>query len=103
MIKSDLIALMASRITQLPEQEIADAINLILDSMSESLGNGQRIEIRGFGSFCLHYRPPRNAHNPKTGEKVITVAKYSPHFKPGKELRELVDNAQKQAHNKRQD
>ena len=103
MIKSDLIALMASRITQLPEQEIADAINLILDSMSESLGNGQRIEIRGFGSFCLHYRRPRNAHNPKTGEKVITVAKYSPHFKPGKELRELVDNAQKQAHNERQD
>jgi len=99
MIKSDLIALMASRITQLPEQDIADSVNLILDTMSDALGNGERIEIRGFGSFCLHYRPPRNAHNPKTGEKVITVAKYSPHFKPGKELRELVDNAKNQAHN----
>ncbi|MAZ39546.1 MAG: integration host factor subunit beta [Legionellales bacterium] len=100
MIKSDLIALMASRITQLPEQDIADSVNLILDAMSDALGNGERIEIRGFGSFTLHYRPPRNAHNPKTGEKVITVAKYSPHFKPGKELRELVDNAVKQEDNK---
>ena len=59
--------------------------------MSEALINNQRIEIRGFGSFSLHYRPPRNAHNPKTGEKVVTMAKYSPHFKPGKELRERVD------------
>lgn len=85
--------------TQLPEQNVADSVNLLLDTLSESLGNGERIEIRGFGSFDLHYRKPRNAHNPRTGEKVITAAKYSPHFKPGKELRELVDNARKQEHN----
>lgn len=99
MIKSDLIALMASKVTQLPEQDVADSVNLLLDTLSESLGNGERIEIRGFGSFDLHYRKPRNAHNPRTGEKVITAAKYSPHFKPGKELRELVDNARKQEDN----
>lgn len=77
--------------THLPEKKIADGVNLILDTMSESLSEGRRIEIRGFGSFSLHYRAPRNAHNPKSGEKVITTAKYTPHFKPGKALRERVD------------
>ena len=61
--------------------------------MSDSLIKGRRIEIRGFGSFSLHYRPPRNAHNPKTGERVVTVAKYSPHFKPGKGLRDLINQS----------
>lgn len=91
MIKSQLIATLASRMTHLPEKQVADSINQILDLMSEALIKGQRIEIRGFGSFSLHYRPPRNAHNPKTGEKVVTQEKHSPHFKPGKELRERVD------------
>jgi len=99
MIKSDLIALMASKITELPEQTVADSVNLLLDTLSDSLGDGHRIEIRGFGSFDLHYRKPRNAHNPRTGEKVVTTAKYSPHFKPGKELRELVDKARQQEQN----
>ena len=91
MIKSELIANLAAKMTHLPEKQVTDSINHILELMSEALINGKRIEIRGFGSFSLHYRPPRNAHNPKTGEKVITEAKYSPHFKPGKELRERVD------------
>ena len=91
MIKSELIANIAAKMTHLPEKQVTDSINHILELMSEELINGKRIEIRGFGSFSLHYRPPRNAHNPKTGEKVITDAKYSPHFKPGKELRERVD------------
>jgi integration host factor subunit beta len=91
MIKSQLIANLAAKMTHLPEKQVNDSINVILGLMSEALVNGQRIEIRGFGSFSLHYRPPRNAHNPKTGEKVITEAKYSPHFKPGKELKERVD------------
>lgn len=91
MIKSELIEQLAARMTHLPEKHIAKAVNLILDNMSDALIEGNRIEIRGFGSFTLHYRPPRNAHNPKTGEKVITEAKYSPHFKPGKQLRERVD------------
>lgn len=91
MIKSQLIEHIAARMTHLTEKQVADGVNKILDLMSDSLINNQRIEIRGFGSFSLHYRPPRNAHNPKTGEKVITKAKYTPHFKPGKELRERVN------------
>jgi len=91
MIKSELIEHIASRMTHLTEKQVADGINKILELMSSALVNNQRIEIRGFGSFSLHYRPPRNAHNPKTGEKVVTEAKHSPHFKPGKELRERVD------------
>lgn len=93
MIKSELIEHIAARMTHLTEKQVADGINRILELMSEALINGQRIEIRGFGSFSLHYRPPRNAHNPKTGEKVVTEAKYSPHFKPGKELRERVNSS----------
>lgn len=91
MIKSELIANLAAKMTHLPEKQVTDSINHILELMSDALIDGKRIEIRGFGSFSLHYRPPRNAHNPKTGEKVVTAAKYSPHFKPGKELRERVD------------
>ena len=96
MIKSELIANLAAKMTHLPEKKVADSINHILELMSEALIKGKRIEIRGFGSFSLHHRPPRNAHNPKTGEKVITEAKYSPHFKPGKELRERVDASKEQ-------
>ena len=91
MIKSELITILAAKMTHLPEKQVTDSINHILELMSNALINGKRIEIRGFGSFSLHYRPPRNAHNPKTGKKVVTAAKYSPHFKPGKELRERVD------------
>lgn len=91
MIKSELIANLAAKLTHLPEKQVTDSINQILELMSDALIDGKRIEIRGFGSFSLHYRLPRNAHNPKTGEKVVTEAKYSPHFKPGKELRERVD------------
>ena len=64
--------------------------------MRRSLTNGRRIEIRGFGTFSLHYHAPRNAHNPRTGEKVTTAGKYSPHFKPGKKLREVVDHSKSQ-------
>ncbi|KTD76443.1 integration host factor subunit beta [Legionella waltersii] len=93
MIKSELIEQIAARMTHLTEKQVADCINKMLELMSDALINQQRIEIRGFGSFSLHYRPPRNAHNPKTGEKVVTEAKYSPHFKPGKELRERVNSS----------
>lgn len=91
MIKSQLIASLAAKMTNLPEKQVAESINQILELMSEALIKGERIEIRGFGSFSLHYRASRNAHNPKTGEKVTTESKYSPHFKPGKELRERVN------------
>jgi integration host factor subunit beta len=91
MIKSEFIANLAAKMTHLTEKQVASGINRILGLMSEALVENKRIEIRGFGSFSLHYRAPRNAHNPKTGAKVITEAKYNPHFKPGKELRERVD------------
>jgi integration host factor subunit beta len=67
------------------------AVRAILDAMAATLVRGDRIEIRGFGSFALNYRPPRNGRNPKTGESVNVPAKYVPHFKAGLELRERVD------------
>lgn len=91
LIKSQLIAEISKQLPHLPEKDIALAINSIIEQVSDVLSNGGRIEIRGFGSFCLHYRPPRKAHNPKTGEKLVTEPKYAVHFKPGKELREQVN------------
>ena len=93
MVKSELINLIAEKQHNLSLRDVELSVNHILDCMSNTLSNGGRIEIRGFGSFSLHYRPPRNAHNPKTGEKVATVAKYTPHFKPGKEMRERVNSS----------
>jgi len=69
------------------------AVKMILDAMSEALVRGDRIEIRGFGSFALNYRPPRTGRNPKSGEKVSVPSKWVPHFKAGKELRERVDQS----------
>lgn len=91
MIKSKLIINLTNKIMHIPEKQIANGVNHILKMISEALIAENRVEIRGFGSFSLHYRPPRNAHNPKTGEKVLTSAKYSPHFKPGKELRDRIN------------
>jgi integration host factor subunit beta len=91
LIKSQLIAEISQQMPHLPEKDIALSVNSIIEQMSEVLSQGGRIEIRGFGSFCLHYRPPRKAHNPKTGEKLVTQPKYAVHFKPGKELREQVN------------
>lgn len=93
LIKSELIAEISKKLPHLPEKDIALAVNSIIEQMSDVLSNGGRIEIRGFGSFCLHYRPPRKAHNPKTGEKLVTNPKYAVHFKPGKELREEVNKS----------
>ena len=93
MVKSELINRIANKQSSLPLKDIELSVNHILERMSKTLGAGDRIEIRGFGSFSLHYRPPRRAHNPKTGERVQTNAKYTPHFKPGKELRERVNES----------
>lgn len=93
MIKSELINRVGKHFNNLEPNVIAEAVNLILDSMSDSLEKGQRVEIRGFGSFSLHFRAPRNAHNPKTRERVMTAPKYSPHFKPGKEMRERINDS----------
>lgn len=91
LIKSQLIGELSKRFPHLPEKDIALAVNRIVEFMSHTLSTGGRIEIRGFGSFNLHFRPPRRAHNPKTGEKLVTNPKYAAHFKPGKELREKVN------------
>ena len=94
MTRSDLIAKLADRYTQLLGKDAELAVKVILDSMSSTLARGGRIEIRGFGSFALNYRPPRLGRNPKSGDKVQVPAKYVPHFKAGKELRERVDYPQ---------
>jgi integration host factor subunit beta len=93
MTKSELIALLAERFPQLVAKDADFAVKMILDALSESLVKGDRIEIRGFGSFALNYRPPRVGRNPKSGDKVSVPEKWVPHFKAGKELRERVDAA----------
>jgi integration host factor subunit beta len=95
MTRSELIDLIASQQHQLSVKDVELALKLIIGHMAESLTKGERIEIRGFGSFSLHYREPRQGRNPKTGESVALAAKYVPHFKPGKELRERVNNGVK--------
>jgi integration host factor subunit beta len=91
MIKSQLIMFLSKQLPHLSEKKINAAANLIMEQLSQSLISGQRIEIRGFGSFCLHHRPPRQAFNPKTGKRVMTDAKAIPHFKPGKTLKEGIE------------
>ena len=91
MTKSELIELIAGMQSQLSHKDIELAVKTMLEHMSETLATGERIEIRGFGSFSLHYRAPRLGRNPKTGETVQLPGKYVPHFKPGKEMRERVN------------
>jgi len=90
MIRSDLIARLAELHPQLLSKDAEQVVKIILDTMSNTLSKGGRIEIRGFGSFGLNFRPPRLGRNPKNGNKVKVPAKYVPHFKAGKELRERV-------------
>ena len=93
MTKSELIEVIGRKQKHLPTKDVELAVKHLLDLMSDSLAKGQRIEIRGFGSFSLHFRPPRIGRNPKTGEAVALSGKYVPHFKPGKDLRERVDGS----------
>ena len=91
MTKSELIEALAARQPHLKPEDVELSVRALLEMMGDSLSNGQRIEVRGFGSFSLHFRPPRLGRNPKTGESVELPGKYVPHFKPGKELRERVN------------
>lgn len=91
MTKSELIETLARKQPHLVQKDVELAVKCILEQMSQALSTGNRIEIRGFGSFSLHYRPPRMGRNPKTGGSVSLSPKYVPHFKPGKELRTRVD------------
>ena len=91
MTKSELIAALAARYPQLAARDTDYAVKTVLDAMTRALAAGQRIEIRGFGSFSLSRRSPRIGRNPKSGEQVLVPGKQVPHFKAGKELRERVD------------
>ncbi len=93
MTKSELIDILAQKQKQLAYKDVELAVKTMLEHMAQCLANGERIEIRGFGSFSLHYRPPRVGRNPKTGDSVELEAKYVPHFKPGKEMRDRVNES----------
>jgi integration host factor subunit beta len=92
MTKSELITKLAAHYPQLVTKDAEDVVKAILDAMITTLAKGQRIEIRGFGSFGINHRPPRTGRNPKTGERVSVPEKFVPHFKAGKELRYRVDS-----------
>lgn len=94
MTKSELIEILARRQSHLKAEDVDLAVKSLLEMMGGALASGERIEIRGFGSFSLHYRPPRLGRNPKTGDSVVLPGKHVPHFKPGKELREKVSDVQ---------
>jgi integration host factor subunit beta len=91
MTRSELVERLADKMRQVPSKDVELSIKEMLEQMAQTLQKGERIEIRGFGSFSLHYRAPRVGRNPKTGETVKLDGKYVPHFKPGKELRERVN------------
>jgi integration host factor subunit beta len=93
MTKSELIEYITEKQNQLTIKDVEMSVKLLLDYMSDILASGERIEIRGFGSFSLHYRAPRTGRNPKTGDAVVLEGKYVPHFKPGKEMRDRVNES----------
>ncbi len=93
MTKSEIINILSRKQSHLSSKDIELSVKILLEQMSDTLTEGERIEIRGFGSFSLHHRAARSGRNPKTGETVNLASKYVPHFKPGKELRERVNNS----------
>lgn len=93
MTKSELIEILSQKQKQLAYKDVELAVKTMLEHMAQTLASGERIEIRGFGSFSLHHRPPRVGRNPKTGDSVTLGEKYVPHFKPGKEMRERVNES----------
>jgi len=97
--KSELIEILAKKNPHMATNEVESAVKTVIEHMSSALSEGERIEIRGFGSFSLHFRPPRTGRNPKTGDAVELSSKYVPHFKPGKELRDRVNSAREQESN----
>jgi integration host factor subunit beta len=90
-VKSELVRALNEKLPELQIRDVELALNCMLKQMADALAQGQRIEIRGFGSFDLHRRPPRIARNPKTGQGINLPAKVAIHFKPGKEMRVRVN------------
>lgn len=95
MVRSELISYMVNEFEELPPRQVEVVVNSILETMVRTLSSGGRIEIRGFGTWCLRYRGSRNAHNPRTGQTIRTSEKYGVYFKAGKRLREKVDAGKK--------
>ena len=91
MLRTELISILAEKYPQFTASDAGLIVHTVLDSIVNHLGKGGRIEIRGFGTFSAHVKPPRIGRNPKTGEVVHVPRKYVPHFKPGNELRERVN------------
>src|SRR5664280_1424894 len=96
MVKSELVHALSEKLPELQQRDVELALNCMLNQMADALVQGERIEIRGFGSFDLHHRPARIARNPRTGEAVNLPGKVKVHFKPGKEMRDRVDAARHQ-------
>ena len=93
MTRSDLVEELAALLPFLMQRDAEQAVKALQDAIVDALVQGQRIEIRGFGSFSIHHCPERTGRNPRSGESVLVPAKRLPHFKPGKALREAVDFA----------
>ena len=93
MTKSEIIDILSRKQSHLSSRDVELSVKMLLDKMSETLSDGGRIEIRGFGSFSLHHRAARKGRNPKTGDQVALPPKHVPHFRPGKELRERVNES----------
>ncbi len=90
--KSELIDRLSKKLPDLAFEDVKFAVEIILEQMTQTISIGERLEFRGFGSFSLHYHPPRRGRNPATDEVITIPGKYHPHFKPGKALREGVNN-----------
>ena len=96
MVKSELVQVLKEKLPELQQRDVELAVNCILTQMADTIAKGERIEVRGFGSFDLHHRDPRIGRNPKTGEAVDLPAKVAVHFKPGKEMKDRVNAARDQ-------
>ena len=92
MTKADIINEIAEK-TGVDKADVTASVEAFFSVVKNSMASGSNIYIRGFGSFSLHFRPPRAGRNPKTGDSVALPGKYVPHFKPGKELRERVNES----------
>ncbi len=92
--KAEVIDRLAKKFPDIQIRDVKSAVEIMLEHITQTLTCGERVEIRGFGSFSLHYHPPHLGHNPKTGERVMLPGKYYARFRPGKALREKVDNTQ---------
>ena len=92
MTRSELVDLIKEQCPYLENKEVENAVNLFFSEIITGLSSGQRVELRGFGSFSIKSRPPRVARNPRTGEKVEIGSRLLPYFKPGKELNILINS-----------